>query len=208
LLLALDMLDLGIVVIDRDDRIAFANRAAEVLFRLRRRPHIGSDPIDQRQTLARLDRQIRAVIGRGRSRAEGRIATTNFGGRLLFFQAVRCGAASDAMDILFVSESPQNPLQDLSPVASCYGLTRAETRLLQAMVNGDTLGLYAKRTSITLNTVKGYLKQLFRKTSTARQSELLRLIVANPILHLVFAARRSGASTTSDRAEASTPKPL
>jgi len=207
LLVAINMLDLGILIIDRDDRIALANRAAEALLRLRKRPHIGGDAMEQRQMPARLDRQIRSVIGPGRSRIEGDIATTNFGGRLLFFQAVRCGVASDATDILFVSESPKDRLQNLSPIASCYGLTRAETQLLQAVVNGETLSTYAKRAGITLNTVKGYLKQLFRKTSTSRQSDLLRLVLANPILHLVSTERQTGAGATSGRAEASWPKP-
>jgi DNA-binding CsgD family transcriptional regulator len=180
------MLDLGILVTGRDGRIVFSNRAAEMLLRLRKDSRAGSDAIDQRQITAPLDRQIRAVIRRGQGRTEGHIATTTFRGHPLFLLVARCGAANDAMDIVFVSESVRHLRHDLSAIAPLFALSRAETRLLHALLRGDTIAAYAKHADITLNTAKGYLKELFRKTSTGRQSDLVRLILANPILHLVL----------------------
>jgi DNA-binding CsgD family transcriptional regulator len=74
---------------------------------------------------------------------------------------------------------------DLRPITRLYGLTGAEARLLQALVRGERVGTYAKNAGITLNTAKGYLKQLFSKTQTRRQSDLLRLVLSNPLLRLV-----------------------
>jgi DNA-binding CsgD family transcriptional regulator len=181
------MLDLGVAVIGRDDRIVFANRAGAALLRLRRGTRSGGGAIDHEQMTATLDRKIRAALRRGQDDARGHIATVTAtsGGRPLFLLARPCGTAGDAMDILFVSQPSQYSFQDLSSVALYYGLTRAETQLLLSLVKGDTLNAYIKHAGITLNTAKGYLKQLFRKTSTGRQSDLVRLILANPILHLV-----------------------
>jgi DNA-binding CsgD family transcriptional regulator len=194
LLSAINMLSLGIVLADGTGRIAFANLAAKTLLRLRK----GA------RGVTTLDRPFRDVIRRGRTGAEPQttphIALTVSGSRSLFVLSAPCPSGGDsapdeATHILFIGEPSHHALQDLSPLASHYRLTRAETRLLQALVKGDTIGTYAKRAGITHNTAKGYLKQLFRKTFTTRQSDLVRLILANPILHLVSsegAARKLG----------------
>jgi DNA-binding CsgD family transcriptional regulator len=191
LLHAIDMLDLGIALVGREGRITFANYAAAALLRMRKTAHAGGRPAGQtRAVTAAIDQQLRAAIRRGRE--ERYFSLPMADGRSLFLLSVPCRhsderACDETTNILFVTEPSRRSLRDLSVIAPHYGLTRAETRLLQALVNGDTIGIYAKRVGITLNTAKGYLKQLFRKTSTARQSDLVRLILADPILHLVSA---------------------
>jgi DNA-binding NarL/FixJ family response regulator len=64
-----------------------------------------------------------------------------------------------------------------TPVARC--------RVAHALVGGERVGTYAKQAGITLNTAKGYLKQLFSKTRIRRQFDLLRLVLSNPLLRLV-----------------------
>jgi DNA-binding CsgD family transcriptional regulator len=205
LLSAIDKLDLGILLVSREGRIAFANHAAETLLRLRKGSRIGSQATGHSPPIAAtLDRQLRAVIRRGRNRPEHdiehHVSLTISGGRSLFLLSVPCsgaGASDRAIDILFVSQASRDSPQDLSAIAPHYGLTRAETRLLQALVKGDTIGAYAKRAGITLHTAKGHLKHLFRKTTTARQSDLMRLILGNPILHLV--SNQTAAASASER---------
>ena len=190
------MLDLGIALVGREGRIAFANHAAATLLRMRKTAHGGDRPAGQsRAVMAAIDQQLRAAIRR--TREEHYFSLPIAGGRSLFLLSVPCRhgeehASDEITNILFVTEPSRHSLRDLSAIAPLYGLTRAETRLLQALVKGDTIGIYAKRVGITLNTAKGYLKQLFRKTSTARQSDLVRLILADPILHLVSAQAPSG----------------
>jgi DNA-binding CsgD family transcriptional regulator len=195
LLRAIDMLDLGIALVGHEGRITFANHAAATLLRLRKTSHGDGQPAgDSRAAATAIDQQMRTAIRRGR---EPRYFSLPIGdGRSLFLLSVPCGrgdarASDEPMNILFLSK-PSRRLRDLSAVAPHYGLTRAETRLLQALVKGDTIGAYAKRAGITLNTAKGYLKQLFRKTSTTRQSNLVRLILANPILHLISTTAPAG----------------
>ena len=73
---------------------------------------------------------------------------------------------------------------DENHAARLYGLSRAEARLLKALLQGTRLSDYAGRAGITLNTAKGYLKQIFHKTGTGRQADLLRLFFADPVFRL------------------------
>jgi DNA-binding CsgD family transcriptional regulator len=180
LLAAIDLLNLGILVLDVEGRITFANRAAKALLQ-------GRGGKDRREGRAALDR-IRAATAR-REAAEGCFTPSTANRKSLIVLSVPShnndpgtGASSS---ILFLADPTVEAELDLRPITRLYGLTRAETRLLQALVGGERVGTYAKQAGITLNTAKGYLKQLFSKTQIRRQSDLLRLVLSNPLLRLV-----------------------
>lgn len=61
---------------------------------------------------------------------------------------------------------------DLREFARLFHLTPAETRLAAALGDGMSLGDAATSLGITFETARQRLKQVFRKTGTARQSEL------------------------------------
>ena len=56
-----------------------------------------------------------------------------------------------------------------------YELTSSERRVAHVLLDGDTLKVAAETTDLTLATVRTYLKQIFSKTGTHRQSELIAL---------------------------------
>ena len=198
---ALDMLDLGIVVVDGEGRITFANRAAESLLQCRRGRSIHC--LLREDTLPRnkaRDQRLRAALSRRARAPESYLAFSTASGKQLIVLAVPCGADAGqgraSRSILFVGERAAESQMDLRPVARLYGLTRAETRLLQALLKGKRIGDYAKQAGITLNTAKGYLKHLFGKTRVSRQSDLVRIVLGNPVLRLV-----SAQPAASDEAE-------
>lgn len=61
-----------------------------------------------------------------------------------------------------------------------FGITPAESRLLQALVQGESLESYAVARARSLHTVKTQLKSLLRKTGTDRQVTLVSLILQGP----------------------------
>jgi DNA-binding CsgD family transcriptional regulator len=192
-LAAIDLLNLGILVLDVEGRIKFANRAAKALLQDR-----GAQ--DRSQRGAALDR-IRAATARHEA-AEGCFTLSTANRKSLIVLSVPShnddpgtGASSS---ILFLDDPTAQPELDLRPITRLYGLTRAETRLLQALARGERVGTYAKAAGITLNTAKGYLKQLFSKTQTRRQSDLLRLVLGTPLLRLV--STRSSIDGRQERA--------
>lgn len=67
-----------------------------------------------------------------------------------------------------------------------YGLTPAEARLALGLLQLDTPADYAERHQLSLATVKTHLRNLFAKTGTRRQADLMRL------LSLPLPARRPG----------------
>lgn len=56
-----------------------------------------------------------------------------------------------------------------------YGLTPSEQRIAHVVLDGGTLAEAAELASISLVTVRGYMKSVFNKTGTHRQSELIAL---------------------------------
>jgi DNA-binding CsgD family transcriptional regulator len=76
-------------------------------------------------------------------------------------------------------------------VAQRYGLAPSEARLLLTLIEGRRISDYATEAGITLNTAKEYLKKLFDKTGTSRQADLVRLILADPVLRLTVLSDRA-----------------
>jgi DNA-binding CsgD family transcriptional regulator len=191
LLTAINMLNMGILVVDREARITFANCTAKDLLQFQKGPRFHAQPsADAPESVGALDRRLRQAISGGERAASGYLELPAAGDKRLIVLVVPChGEGADAQEksgsILFVSDLTAEHDADLSLIAGLYELTPAEMRLLEALVRGERVGEYAKRAGITLNTAKSHLKRLFTKTQTSRQSDLVLRVHANPVFHLV-----------------------
>lgn len=58
---------------------------------------------------------------------------------------------------------------------TAHGLSPSERRIAHVLLDGGTLNEAAESTSLSLATVRSYLKSVFSKTNTHRQSELIAL---------------------------------
>jgi DNA-binding CsgD family transcriptional regulator len=65
-----------------------------------------------------------------------------------------------------------------------YGLTEAEARITQAVLDGIRLQDYATQHNLSINTVKTQLKESFAKVGVGRQAELVRQLTGNPLFAL------------------------
>lgn len=63
-----------------------------------------------------------------------------------------------------------------------FGLTPAEARLASALCAGEALADYAARAGVGVTTAKSHLRALFAKLGVNRQADLVRAIVADPVL--------------------------
>jgi DNA-binding CsgD family transcriptional regulator len=82
--------------------------------------------------------------------------------------------------VLFVSD-PVEPVQlSMETICNLYGLTPAEGRLALGLTNGRTMDSLAEEWNVSMHTVRSQLRQIFRKTETSRQSELVKLILTGP----------------------------
>jgi len=91
-------------------------------------------------------------------------------------------SAIDVLDpavIIYVLD-PSRDLRDLlTPLCNIYQLTNAESRLSYFLVTGLTLRDAAAAMKIRDATARSYLKQIFSKTSTNRQADLVRLMLTS-----------------------------
>ncbi len=199
-LTAMNALNLGILIVDSECRITFANDYATELLRSLRGTRIRNPRSPDRiHDASPFDRLLREAISDSDHRADGLLALNSTGANSLIVQIVPYRSDDPAQvgasgSILFVSDASTKPDLDLGPTAKLYGLTRAELRLLEALLSGEKVGDYAQKWGVTQNTVKGHLAQLFRKTQTCRQSELVLRVLANPVFRL--ASRHSGTRPT------------
>jgi DNA-binding CsgD family transcriptional regulator len=82
--------------------------------------------------------------------------------------------------IVFVGD-PDRPVEiDPARICQIYGLSRAEARVVALLARGYRLDQVAEALGVAYETVRKHLKQVFGKTGTDRQAELVRLLVTGP----------------------------
>jgi DNA-binding CsgD family transcriptional regulator len=69
---------------------------------------------------------------------------------------------------------------DQRRLSQLYGLSRAEARVIALLAKGHRLDQSAEMLGVAYETVRKHLKQVFGKTGTDRQAELVRLLVTGP----------------------------
>ena len=74
-----------------------------------------------------------------------------------------------------------NPPLSASVIAKIYDLTRTEARIAVALVDGNRLEQIAKEFNVSLATVSFHIQNLFRKTRTTRQSDLVALLMRSSL---------------------------
>jgi len=188
-------LSVGVFVVGADNRVRLMNVAAERVVR------IGAIAVRRGQLSladAQLDDRLRAAIKRAALAPLGRSV---FAGETIFAPA-RDGAVL-SLKVMPVppDAAASGPLEPLAAVLvgdvasgfaaspdairNLYNLTPAETRLMLALLNGETPAEYAERTGITLNTARTQLKSLFAKTGSNRQADLVRKVMIDPMIRLM-----------------------
>lgn len=84
---------------------------------------------------------------------------------------------------LFLSDPERVSSPDAETIRALFSLSRAESRLAHALANGLSVDEAATHSGIALSTARSYLKQIFQKTETTRQAELVSLVLqASPRL--------------------------
>ena len=81
--------------------------------------------------------------------------------------------------MLFVTDPEHVPTPDGLVLMRAYGLTASEADIAVALARGDTLSDIADTRCVSIHTVRAQVKQVLSKTSTRRQSALVRLLLAS-----------------------------
>ncbi len=187
----LDLLAVGIVLVDAEARIAHANRA-------------GLSYLDARSALRRDGDQLSArdpkaaneLKGAIIAMASGREASLPRAGIAIPIRAADGGdlaawvlpldtglrnelaAPFDATAAVFIRELGDTTAFPGELFVKRYGITPAECRVLMMLVQGLTVAEACDALGVTEPTVKTHLSRLFAKTGTNGQSDLMRLAVS------------------------------
>jgi DNA-binding CsgD family transcriptional regulator len=87
------------------------------------------------------------------------------------------GVSAATRVILFVIDPDLTPGIDPMVLIEGFGFTRREAALAALLVRGLDLAVAATQLGISLGTARGYLKLIFLKTDTHRQTELVSLLL-------------------------------
>ena len=96
-------------------------------------------------------------------------------GAIAYLRPLGVSGAEPAI-ALFVMQSGEASQYGIDGLAEAYGLSKAETQILKALIETQTTAEAAVRLNIALSTVKSHLRKIFQKTNTSRQADLLRLV--------------------------------
>lgn len=180
----LDRITLGLAIVDQSGRVVYANAAGRTWLAKPRDLRIveGRLVAESRKVQQRLSGALKAAT-RERSRKSSVVSLfEDIGNPLL--KAITVIPLDDDLPhaLVALGRQPQDPLlRDL--VLQQFGLTPAERRLTLSLVSGECLEAAARQSNVKPSTARSYLRQVFEKTGTRRQSELVAMLssIAPPI---------------------------
>ena len=189
-LAALDALErpgTAILIASRDGRMLYANRNADDLLRAGVGIAViaGRLATGHRATTDRLAALIRGAVdtaaGSGASpggalaiEREDRLPLTVL---VAPFRPARDGFGAAVPAAIVFIRDPESPTPMILALRGLFGLTPAEACIAGMLAEGRAIDDIASRQGITRNTVRVHLKSIFAKTGTARQAQLVALIL-------------------------------
>jgi DNA-binding CsgD family transcriptional regulator/PAS domain-containing protein len=176
----LDRLAVAVILVDPKQRIVHANAAAEEF-------------LSEGETLSSVHGVLTASGSRNNDSLRLATQTSNLDAKSLPLEAAdgrfmvatvlpltnglreAYGKPLSASAAVFVHNQPSMDESLTATLATVFGLTGAEARILAALLEGTSISEIAQRYQISVNTVRTHLQRLFAKTNTNRQSDLIRL---------------------------------
>jgi DNA-binding CsgD family transcriptional regulator/PAS domain-containing protein len=186
---ALDFIENGIIIATSESRIVHANAAAERLLGEGDGlvTHAGRLVVSVPHIRTRLEALLHSAL-RGDAlgvRHGGSLACDRPSGKRPY--AVHVLPLNDS-ETQFASRGPtamviivdpeRRPIPAAAMLRQVYGLTRTEASVAQLVLNGEGLGPIGEQLLLSRDTVKTHLRNVFNKTGTHRQAELVRLLLA------------------------------
>jgi DNA-binding NarL/FixJ family response regulator len=184
-LAALNRLALGVIVVSADCRIVMTNKAAGALIAARDGLLMSSGETLRASSPKDTDvlRQLigAACAGTADEETPGLAIVRDADKRPLITLVLPLHDDSESgRAVVFVADTENQPLPAPDAIARMFGLSRAESRLVHALIGGARLDEAAEQCGVTSSTARSYLKQVFEKTNTSRQAELIKLVLTSP----------------------------
>ena len=186
----LDRLPLGVILSDEALTVSHTNRTAEAILGMCDGLTLERDRrlyAARRQQTAELRELVKARSrSSGAARAGAAMAIIRPSGRPSLSLLVSALGCEDVRErhcpcaVIFVSDPDRRVTTTLDLLRRLYGLTRAEASLASVLMQGTSVEHACASLGISTNTARTHLKRIFSKTGTARQGELISLLLCSP----------------------------
>jgi FixJ family two-component response regulator len=191
----LNRLPMGVLLLGGEGHVLMTNKAAEMIFAA----HDGLTITKERElsiTAASLgDTSLRELLARATQLTPGE---RRMGGAttllrpsdepLLSVLVTPLGDLSDPIGreepaaAVFISDPHRRVETAEELLCRLYGLTPTEARLTAMLMQGMSLEDAVPELGISINTARTHIKRVFGKTGTARQGDLISLLLSGPAL--------------------------
>ena len=84
--------------------------------------------------------------------------------------------------VCLIARLDQRRFATVQQLMDIFGLSTSEARLARAVCHGESLGQYAVHNGLKMPTVRTQMRSVFAKTGSERQSTLVRLLSAIPVV--------------------------
>jgi DNA-binding CsgD family transcriptional regulator/PAS domain-containing protein len=183
---AFDLLQAGVLFVDRDCRIIYANRAARAM--LEKGSPIqsvhGKLKTQVAHTAAALKKSVAVVTEAAIGRMGIGVPVPQSDGGPAYIHVLplmtgdtRSRLAPRASAALFVTAKDDSVGPHAEAIAAVFDLSPAEIRILQGLLTGRAPAEIADDLGLATPTVRSHLANIYAKTGTGRQSDIIRLAV-------------------------------
>ena len=188
---ALETSRIGIILVDCDGTVLLTNTIADDLIlagdclQLAHGKLRASTPAETADLLVLVRRQAAEQSARPNWEVYAPLALSRSGHVLPLTVIVRPGPAFHPLKrplkrtaMLILRDPERQPPIPAATLARLFGLSPAESQLASELARGASLEEAAATLGISRNTVRSQLQSVFQKTSTNRQSELVRVLLS------------------------------
>lgn len=173
----LETIRCGAILLDEQGSVIELNRNAERLKESVRVQHQRLHAIDAGSN-RELQKLIKKLSAASAERGSHSVTIPRPGRRPLALRILPVAQGShplhaSAHAIVLLFDPEESPKPDESLVRQVFGLTPAEWRVAERLIDGDSLDDIATALGLSLSTVRTQLKSIFAKTQSHRQTELV-----------------------------------
>lgn len=185
---ALEVLPNGLALVTRTGRLLYANQAARRLMRENDAIRVVEGRLTMRdeESATALDLAL-SVASEGPllcERGSGIPALGSTGHRAilhilpLHYGALRSTLDAEASVAIFMTQETSYAPPPTDALRVLYGLTPAEVRICELMLQGLTPNEISEQIGVAVSTARTHLLRIFQKTGTDRQADLVRLVAS------------------------------
>jgi DNA-binding CsgD family transcriptional regulator len=184
---ALDQLATGIFITQGDRRVVELNQAADGIVRRNDGLTVRNGKLCALRVFedAKLATLIAGAAPAGTGSAAGRMLIGRRDARAAYIVSVAPldghVAAFDRPLVMVLAAAPDHRLPSERDLTELFGLSRAETRLASALLEGKKLRDIAADTGLRITTLRTQLSSILKKVGVERQADLIRILSSIPV---------------------------